>query len=196
MSSRTSHQPSQSCSGSEFASVDSFDDIVDDYIQSYRPHDEEERKNWINRACLGDAVRAAALSTLLNGKRHPHQYRIPGEALQRAREALVEIDFSAFRSFEELHESIERSIKSPAIKGIGELTVYDIAHRIGMFLDIAPEFVYLHSGTRDGARALGLTGDKLQFDQLPSAFQRLTPAEIENCLCIYKANIRQLGNPR
>ena len=40
------------------------------------------------------------------------------------------------------------------IKGIGELTIYDTALRIGFYLDIYPDKVYLHAGTREGAKRL------------------------------------------
>ena len=39
---------------------------------------------------------------------------------------------------------------------LGELTVYDVAHRIGAYLQLEPDVVYLHRGTRIGARYLGL----------------------------------------
>lgn len=198
MSSRSPRPPDvppiQSCTGGELPSIGSYDEIVEDYIKTYRPIDQAERENWVDHACLSDAIEIAALSTLKNGNRHPHQYRIPGEALQHAAAALVGIEFSDVHNFDDLHQIVDESIRS--IKGIGELTVYDIAHRIGMSLDIAPEYVYLHRGTREGAHALGLTGDKLQVDQLPCALRTLTAAEIENSLCIYKANISQIENSR
>ena len=37
---------------------------------------------------------------------------------------------------------------------IGDLTVYDISTRIGAFLKLEPNRIYLHAGTRIGARAL------------------------------------------
>ena len=60
-------------------------------------------------------------------------------------------------------------------------------------LGLAPERVYLHAGTREGARALGLGRgrDALDLDELPGEFGSLTPAEAEDCLCIYKEAIRR-----
>ena len=52
--------------------------------------------------------------------------------------------------------------------GIGSLTVYDTATRIGAFLKLEPDRVYLHAGTRDGARALGFDQrDSLSASELP-----------------------------
>ena len=79
------------------------------------------------------------------------------------------------------------------MRGIGELAVYDIACRIGAFLGFRPDRVYLHAGTREGARALGLRGASVRKIDLPGAFGCLSPAEIEDCLCIYKADIQRLA---
>lgn len=51
-----------------------------------------------------------------------------------------------------------------------------------------PGRVYLHTGTADGAKALGLNcrRESLDPDELPTEFRRLTPREIEDCLCLYK----------
>jgi hypothetical protein len=68
--------------------------------------------------------------------------------------------------------------------------VYDIAHRHGAYFGKAPALVYLHAGTRAGARAFNATGDTLDPKKLPAAFSRLEPAEIEDCLCIYKDDLR------
>ena len=73
-----------------------------------------------------------------------------------------------------------------SIKGIGALTAYDIAHRIGAHFGKAPRLVYLHAGTRTGARVFNISGDSFDPRILPKAFSRLAPSEIEDCLCIYK----------
>ena len=71
----------------------------------------------------------------------------------------------------------------------------DTALRIGAKLGIRPDRVYLHRGTREGARALKLDASQATIDvsQLPPAFQRLDAREIEDCLCIYKEDLRRLA---
>jgi hypothetical protein len=95
-------------------------------------------------------------------------------------------ELKACKRFDELHALIERTIHS--IVGLRELYTYDTALRIGAFLGLAPEFVYLHRGTRVGARALGLNAKLpyLTVDQLPVELRTLSPAEVEDFLCIYK----------
>jgi hypothetical protein len=77
-----------------------------------------------------------------------------------------------------------------SVKGIGALTVYDIAHRIGAYFKKAPERVYLHAGVRTGAQVFGIGGDSFDPNLLPKPFSRLAASEIEDCLCIYKDELR------
>ena len=80
------------------------------------------------------------------------------------------------------------------IPGIGPLTIYDTACRIGAYLAVEPSKIYLHAGTRSGASALGLDSDNstLSITDLPKAFQCLKASEIEDCLCIYKEDLQRI----
>jgi hypothetical protein len=94
-----------------------------------------------------------------------------------------------------LHELVQ--IETADIHKIGALAVYDIAHRIGAFLGLQPTTVYLHCGTMAGARSLGFRGRQtLRVAELPPQFRRLTAAEIEDCLCIYKSEVAALRGVR
>jgi hypothetical protein len=79
----------------------------------------------------------------------------------------------------------------------GELTVYDAALRIGTYreLKLEPKEIYLHAGTRKGAKTLGFKGRRrsIRLDELPKAFYRLKPYQIEDCLCIYAKVLKHLG---
>jgi hypothetical protein len=92
--------------------------------------------------------------------------------------------------FGKLYEVVERAIGN--MDYIGDLTVYDITQRLAAFLGYEPTCVYLHAGTEDGARALGLSGKTVEIDQLPIEFQRLTPAEVEDVLCREKDHLRRI----
>jgi hypothetical protein len=74
------------------------------------------------------------------------------------------------------------------VRGIGKLYVYDTAIRLGAYLQLFPLQVYLHAGTRSGARALGLDYrvNSVSPTYLPAALQQLKPHEVEDVLCIYK----------
>lgn len=147
-------------------------------------------RSFEKESALPDVIRRAALCLWPNGKRHEHQYRIPELLLEQAEGRLQGIarKLENAADFSELHNMVESEIGS--INGIGELTVYDIAHRIGAYLRKAPKLIYLHRGTSTGAAVFGLRGRTVAPKQLPAAFSRLTPAEVEDCLCIYKDELK------
>jgi len=160
--------------------------IANDYIARFRAYAAAEMKYYATQPSLSEAIRLAALSRTPHGKRHPHQRRIPRRVLEAAEQRLqgVSASLRRARSFDEVHRLVTSNIGS--LRGIGELAIYDIAHRIGVFLGCEPDAVYLHAGTRVGARALNLTGNVISLSALPPALHCLSAAEIEDCLCIYK----------
>lgn len=175
------------CRKAGSAATLTYAEIVRAYLRERRQDTESEHRYWASHTSRSSAVRAAALSELANGKRHSHQWRISGIVLQQAADALAEQDLPDCQEFHDLLEAVDTRIRD--IHGIGELAVYDIAHRIGAFLGLRPEYVYLHAGTREGARALGLSGAWISVRDLPTEFHELTPSEAEDCLCIYKDSL-------
>ena len=164
---------------------------MDRYIHDYRPSAAQEIAYFACQPSLDRAVELAALSITDEGKRHPHQRRIPRAVLEEAKDLLkVLLPLSQAQSFHELYCYIADNLAS--VRGIGQLTIYDIATRVGAFLALEPDKIYLHAGTRAGARALGLRDAAfLEPTELPRAFARLKPREVEDCLCIYKSHFRR-----
>ena len=161
---------------------------VSDYIAHHRNDAIKELQFYRDTPTLGQVVTRAAHACTAGGGKHPHQWRIPRDAL---REFATRLSGSkrAIRkatSFDELHE-IVREVGEP-IYMIGELTIYDTAHRIGCKLGLPPTRVYLHSGTQSGAVALGFHRNRasISVKELPKPFAVLEPYEIEDCLCIFK----------
>lgn len=140
--------------------------------------------------------------------RHGHQYCIPQVAVDAAVDALMDpavtvaVDsinlepflngrvFASFSDFEELYDFVKQLIGP--ISGIGPLTVYDTARRIGYLMDkpILPrQYVYLAAGAAVGAKAL-LGCPKVKFREPISSFTpyfgTLTSVFIEDMLCIFK----------
>jgi hypothetical protein len=112
--------------------------------------------------------------------------------MAEARERLLRNQnlLQAFVNFEDLFDFVHSLIGS--IPGIGELAEYDISQRIGVALNLRPRMVYLHRGAADGFRNLGLKQSgkrRVELQSLPRAFHRLTPEEVEDCLCRYKSVI-------
>lgn len=109
-------------------------------------------------------------------------------ALPRIKKKLVEsADFAA------LFAIVEGAVGG--ICGIGKLTVYDTALRLGAYLGKRPQVVYLHRGTREGAKALGIGCERrvLETKELPEPLRELEPHELEDLLCIYKEELRRIA---
>lgn len=134
------------------------------------------------------AIHNAAHATDHRGKRFRHQCRIPASALRRAKAVLTSriAEVRANKSFDDLHSFLMRVLGD--VRGLGELYFYDTAIRLGAFLGLSPELVYLHRGTLAGARALGLdvSAGYLTLSQLPRLVRTLRAHEAEDFLCIYK----------
>jgi hypothetical protein len=166
----------------------SLETLVDDYVQRLRPLRERELRFFRVVRTDEEAVSAAALAQLPNRKRHPHQYRIPTESLAESRRRLLD-NLGAIRgcaSFDELIDLVNRLIRP--IDRVGELAVYDAALRIGARFSLEPDRVYLHRGTREGARKLGLEArrETIEMPELRSPLHKLSAREAEDFLCVYK----------
>lgn len=173
-----------------------LDEIVSDYIREYREGARAEMDTFRNEKSRTSAIRRAALCESPDGKRHPHQYRIPRRLLRLAEGRLQTAArrLTNAADFEVLHMIVGTEIG--AIHGIGRLMVYDVAQRIGAFFGKYPRRIYLHRGTKQGAAVLGFRGETLDPALLPPAFSRLSAAEIEDCLCIYKDHFAGVNRKR
>jgi hypothetical protein len=167
--------------------LDSFDAVVDDYIARFRDRADNESRWFAIQKSLDAAIENAGMARAPSGKRLSHQRRIPKAVLRAWTDELKASAplIKKAATFAELHDLIAATARE--LHGIGRLTVYDTARRLGAFLRLEPERVYLHAGTREGARLFGLADREwLLPSDLPESFRRLTPGEIEDCLCIYR----------
>jgi hypothetical protein len=167
----------------------SMEELVQSFILVRRDRLGEENQHYRSLGSLPEAISVAALSCLPNGKRHSHQYRIRRRVLEALRDGLGPDEVRACRSFDELHDLVAGICDR--LHGAGELLAYDVAQRLGAHLGLAPRRVYLHSGTRKGARALGLDHKRASLGRsdLPAELRRLTCSEVEDFLCIYKGRL-------
>lgn len=170
-----------------------YEDVVAAFIRDRRPLKRRHLEFYRGQPTFEDAVRVAALS--IRGpdqKRHSHQCRIPGAALNEAWRALRTAPLREAKDFDALHDLVVSTTRG--IPKIGALACYDIAERIGVQLGLQPDkLVYLHAGARDGARALGIHGDIVDKRGFPATFRRLSAAELEDCLCVYKDDLARIA---
>lgn len=167
---------------------DGLTKIVEHYHLHFRQALDDELA-YFAQLPLSEAVSQAALGCDPTGQRHTHQRRIPNSSLQESARRLAD-RVNVIRSSGSFASLLDEQV-GPVIRPIwriGPLTVYDTALRIGARLGLEPTNVYLHSGTRKGAEALGISvsGESLALADLPAEFQGLAPKHLENMLCIYK----------
>jgi len=175
--------------------------IVRDYLIRFQPEHEQELTWFRNQASLEDALRLASRAEDGQGHRYKHQRRIRSRAIMDASRALTDAhdDLRKCTLFHQLWSLVGSSLA--AIKGVRELYVYDCALRLGAHLGLQPEKVYLHAGTRVGAKNLGLLSRKnarkqwLEPTELPPALRKLPASDVENLLCIYQTELAQLKRP-
>jgi hypothetical protein len=124
---------------------------------------------------------------------HGHQRKRRKESLEEACNALLSIegDLHDAKTFEDLIILIEKRIGR--IYDIAELYIYDTATRIGAYLELWPQHVYLHSGTKKGARLLGLDTSRryLRVRDMPREMETLEPYEMEDVLCMFVKTVKQ-----
>ncbi len=161
---------------------------VSDYIAHHRDDAVAELDFHRAMPTLRRAIKAAALARTADGRKHPHQSRIPRNVLREFAKCLSsrERDLREASSFDELHRVVREV--GDRIHGIGVLAVYDTTLRIGVKRGLLPTRVYLHRGAMDGAGALGIDHNcpVISVSELPKPFADLKPHEIEDCLCIFK----------
>ena len=169
---------------------------INNIINHYIKWKSDNPDTWIEHTCnqgnLASAISVATLSKNHLSKKHDHQRRLKNENLESFKAKLLtrQKEIHNVADFDSLLSIIEYC----KIKGVGEVACYDIANRIGNYLDKQPEFVYLHAGTRKGLE--NLLGSKVKCryikkSDLPEPFKSstLTCHEIEDILCIYKDRI-------
>jgi hypothetical protein len=101
---------------------------------------------------------------------------------------------SKAKTFDEVYEVCHRI--GLATKGIGIVTIYDVAARIGTFLDLEPEHLYFHAGVTEGLRALGVEipygSDRIPRSELPGFFHDKDLDLVESFLCGYRSEIDRI----
>lgn len=168
---------------------DGLQSLVAVYIAKHRPGALREKAFFESMPSLELAIyhAAYALDDREPPKRFSHQRRIRMRPMKQAHHFLLQARerLKKARTFEDLHEILRMAFSDTY--GLGALYIYDTTLRLGFFLKLAPEKVYLHAGTQKGARALGVrSSDVVEVAALPKELQTLAPHEIENFLCIFK----------
>jgi hypothetical protein len=190
----------------------SFEDVARHYLQEHWPSVEREMAWFASAPSLREAIERACASRLHDGRLHSHQQRPFGRWPQAPKQAAdrlkpLETCIRAAADFDALYVIIRSTLtRDTRVCGVGDLGYYDITLRVGRSLPtkLEPKEVYLHRGTRAGAKGSGLRIDR---DRVPMSDLReglrqlLTPAQAEDVLCRYRYTLERLagaagGGPR
>lgn len=90
-------------------------------------------------------------------------------------------------------EDILVELEKKEMKGIGPLTRYDTATQLAFPGNKFPKKVHLCAGAAKGARALEVMGpvvDKQVFVNICPDFAKMSTAQIEDFLCVYKSYLK------
>lgn len=141
-----------------------------------------------------EAILRACRSRNAQGKMHNHQTRVPETLREALAQRLADDNYRGKvpmrrMTFDQLHDWVKRNGRA----GIGAVTTYDVSVRIGAWLGIEPESVYLHAGARQGAGLLLQARfpegkvDRLPRSVFPEPLNELDADSIEDILCTYRA---------
>jgi len=175
-----------------------FGDVVCDYLHKSKIKD-RNIQYCMQQTELHKVIEIAACAVDENNKIHEHQRRVGKIKLQEFANLLKqkEQEIKKVKKFDELLNII----KSIKCYRIGELVRYDTAERIGFFLKIYPEKIYLHAGVKVGVKnLLGNLYRKnfLIIDDLPYELKKyksefnLQFYDFESIFCQYKDKFEQL----
>jgi hypothetical protein len=141
-----------------------------------------------------EAVWIACESRRRSGKMHSHQTKVTKDARREFGFNIIDLhssfpDVLGSRTFDEFHDDLW-DIRP---YGIGRLTCYDVATRVGAYLRIEPRQIYLHTGALVGWYALWGGRANAPFmpgraprSVWPPALRVLSADMAEDFLCTYR----------
>lgn len=166
--------------------------IIVEHYRRGAHHRELEEAWWrAEKRPFSEIINRVGWAKLEDDRRHPHQRRIKKDALAECIEALrdAEQKLREARNFLELFWVVEKAFDK--IDGAGELAVYDAADRLGHYFNHTPTLIFMHAGTRKGARKIRGPYRReeawaMHARELPDGLKELTCRGAEDVLCSYK----------
>jgi len=169
-------------------------DILKEYIEWKKENPDTWISYTVEQKDLLNAIQVAVHSKNKIGKMNRHQCRIKQICYKEFEENLIKRynELEHVTDFDLLYQITWLSKPH----GVGDLFCYDVAVRIGNFLNLQPEFVYLHAGTKVGLENLKgkkISVSKISKADLPEPFKscQLTCHDIEVLLCVYKDRFKK-----
>jgi hypothetical protein len=169
----------------------SLDAIVEDWKMRFIDGDAKKYRDIVVDYCVKassfeEAVTRACRCRNEEGKKHNHQSKVRDVVLDEwAIKIVGNILPNQIKSFDQLFDELGRIL----IYGIGPVTHYDVATRIGAYLKLEPEQLYLHAGVLSGWKLLHGNGrwpERIHRISWPEALRVLPADQVEDLLCAYR----------
>lgn len=143
---------------------------------------------------LRTAIHRAVRSRRPNGKFHHHQSK--QSPYLPAYEAVLMAHRNRLRRARDFHE-LYLLLRGYTVRGIAQMAWYDIGTRIGAYLRLEPEKLYMHTGVLMGLKALNQVGydidlrarEWIEIEELPVCLRKVKPDFAEDFLCTYREAI-------
>ena len=181
--------------------LDSISALWKDYMRRYiNTGRGDPALPWTLKAdTLEVAIHRACMSRGQDGTLWHHQGRVWQKNLEAYDARLQFQYFEAIEESEYFWELFMVMRKAAAeTRGIGPVTEYDVAMRLGGWLDLEPEHLYFHAGVTEGLKALGVVIPRgvycLDRERLPEFFWDKNLDIVESFLCGYRSEISRVMN--
>jgi len=175
-------------------------------IRDFKWRFPRERRDTVVTVCqdltdLGDVIQAATNSIQETGKMHHHQVKVRKDSRDDLAETL-KCNRWKMLSMQDFHE-LFLLVEECSGWGIGPLTIYDVSVRIGAYLNLEPQRLYLHAGSWLGLKTLAIAAGKpirangkwVYSYEMPWDFPKyLTWDETEDFLCTYRTMFGDIHN--
>ena len=175
--------------------LNTLEAIVEDWKMRFIEGDAKKYRDTVVDYCkksesFTQAIERACRCRNELGKKHNHQSKVQDKILMAWAARLIEKLPPMFKDFDDLYDTLY----ALRIKGIGPVTHYDVATRIGAYLNLEPEQLYLHAGVLDGWKLLHDTRIynmrswpfRIERYHWPKALRALPADQVEDLLCAYR----------
>jgi hypothetical protein len=171
----------------------SLEAIVEDWNMRFIKGDARKYRDTVVDYCMKsssfeEAVTRACRCRNELGKKHNHQSKVRDPVLEQWTEKIiihVVPKRDKIANFDQLFDILRLTM----IWGIGPVTHYDVATRIGAYLKLEPEQLYLHAGVLSGWKLLHGNGkwpERIPRSSWPEALRMLPADQVEDLLCAYR----------
>lgn len=173
-----------------------LDDVVTDYKQRFKFHAGVERSEGHHDPVIDFCREANDINLVIrravDGRRRDGKMFSEGSCIDRKSKQKLLAKLCRIAS--QLHnctdfDSIYDLVREHRVKGIGNLTTYNVAARIAAWKGLLPEkYLYVHAGPLKGWKALTRASGivyRVPAEQLPKALTKLPLHKVEDLLCEY-----------